>query len=126
MTISEEFEHLKEKLLCAFCLVPLENREAHEVLTSKRAILDVPAVNGEAVAFTCSDCKDKEPKFVVNGKGQHIDTERLPAIKKIGVSENVKIAEEIGNQKVKADIEDPELEIAEERINKERKEWAEK
>src|SRR6266496_1373789 len=104
MTISEEFEHLKEKLLCAFCLNPLANMEAHEKLTGKRAILDIPAVNGEAVAFTCTDCKDKEPKFVVNGKGQQIDMERLPEIKKISVSEKVSIKDTVKAFKIPKEV----------------------
>jgi hypothetical protein len=71
----------------------------HEAPTGKKVVSDVPSNDGkEAVGFVCVDCKGKEPKFVVNTKGDEIDTERLeniPKVHTINVSEGVTISETV-------------------------------
>ena len=76
-------EQVKEKLVCAFCLNSLANREANEVKTGKKATSEqILSKDGgeEAISYLCDDCKGREPKFAFNKSGQQVDIETLPSL----------------------------------------------
>ena len=75
MTLLKEIEGFIDKVHCGFCQIT--GLPLNEVPTGKKAVVNMPEKNGEAIGLVCDQClrEKRQPQLVIQHDGKRLINE---------------------------------------------------